>query len=64
MTKLTKISGDEFVLNADIIKFLEETPDTVITLLSNEKIIVKESLDEIIRRVIVYSRAVRAFPPA
>ncbi len=63
MIKLTKLSGDEFVLNADIIKFLEETPDTVITLLSNEKIIVKESLDEIIRRVIVYSRAIRAFPP-
>lgn len=62
MIKVTKLNGDEFVLNADFIKFLEETPDTVVTLTTNEKILVKESLDEIIRKVIAYGRALRVFP--
>jgi flagellar protein FlbD len=62
MIKVTRLSGDELVVNAETIKFLEETPDTVITLMTNEKILVKEPVDEIIRRVIAYGRSIRAFP--
>ena len=45
------------VLNADLIETIEETPDTVITLTSGKKIIVEESMDEIVRRVMDYKRA-------
>ncbi len=62
MIKATRLNGMEFVINAEQIQFLEETPDTVITLLNHEKIVVKESVDEVIRRVIEYSRSIRSFP--
>ena len=63
MIKVTRLNGKEFVVNAEMIQFLEETPDTVITLVNHEKIIVKETVDDVIRRVIDYSRATRIFPP-
>ena len=62
MIKATRLNGMEFVINAELIQFLEETPDTVITLQNHEKIVVKETVDEVIRRVIEYSRSIRSFP--
>ena len=64
MIKVTRLNGKEFVVNADLIQFLEETPDTVITLVSHEKIVVKETLDEVIRKVTEYGRNIRSFPPS
>jgi len=57
--KLTRLKSHdhEFILNADLIETVEETPDTVITLTTGKKIIVEESSDEIIRRVLEYRRA-------
>lgn len=52
-----RLNGKEFVLNADTIKFVEATPDTVITLTTNdEKFMVKESVGEVIRLAIEYKR--------
>jgi len=62
MIRLTRLNGREFVLNCDLIKFIEETPDTVITLVSNDKIVVTDSSEDIVRRSIEFCRAVRAFP--
>jgi len=60
--KLTRLKSHdhEFILNADLIETVEETPDTVITLTNGKKIIVEESSDEIIRRVLEYRRAMLA----
>ncbi|MBP2650219.1 MAG: Flagellar protein [Firmicutes bacterium] len=57
--KLTKFknSDHDFVVNADLIETIEETPDTVITLTSGKKLIVSESMDEVVRRVMEYRRA-------
>ncbi|GHS95439.1 hypothetical protein FACS1894107_16710 [Planctomycetales bacterium] len=60
MIVLTRINKEKFVVNADLIKFVEEVPDTLITLRDDEKIMVGEAADEVIRRVIEYVRAVRA----
>ena len=49
----------EFVLNAEIIETVEETPDTVITLLNGKKLIVEEPMDEIVRRVMKYRKALK-----
>ncbi|HAK74740.1 MAG TPA: flagellar protein FlbD [Sporomusaceae bacterium] len=58
MIKLTRLkSPDEFVLNADLIETIDETPDTVITLTSGRKIIVEESMDDVVRRIMDYRRA-------
>ncbi len=62
MIRVTRLNGKEFVVNAELIQFLEETPDTVITLVNHEKIVVKEKMDELVRRVIEYGRAIRTFP--
>ncbi len=64
MIKVTRLNGKEFVVNADLIQFLEETPDTVITLVNHEKIVVKESVDDVIRKVTEYGRNIRSIPPS
>ncbi|MCS7234200.1 MAG: flagellar FlbD family protein [Synergistetes bacterium] len=57
MVKLTRLNGKEFVINADLIETIEATPDTVITLVNEHKYIVKEPVDEVIRKVIEYKRS-------
>lgn len=57
MITLHRLNGQEFVLNSDAIKFVESTPDTVITLVTgNEKFMVKESVEEVIKLSIEYKR--------
>ncbi|MGZ3692699.1 MAG: flagellar FlbD family protein [Bdellovibrionota bacterium] len=57
MIILHRLNGKEFVLSADAIKFVEATPDTLITLVTNdEKFMVKESVTEVIEKVIEYKR--------
>lgn len=59
MIKLTKFKTNDhdFVLNSDLIETIEETPDTVITLTNGKKLIVSEPMDEIVRRVMDFRRA-------
>ncbi len=59
MIGLTKLNNQSFVVNADPIKFVEATPDTLLTLTTGERILVKESTDEVIRRVVQYGRLLR-----
>ncbi|MDR3563798.1 MAG: flagellar FlbD family protein [Negativicutes bacterium] len=60
MIKLTKFKtkDHEFVLNSDLIETIEETPDTVITMTNSKKLIVEESMDEVVRRVMEYRRTI------
>ena len=59
MIGLTKLNNQTFVVNADLIKFVETTPDTLVTLTTGERLLVKESTDEVIRRVVQYGRMLR-----
>ncbi len=63
MIRVTRLNGKAFVVNADLVQFVEATPDTVITLVNHEKIVVKESPEEVVRRAIEYNREVRSFRP-
>lgn len=47
MIEITKINGDKLEVNADLIEIIEEIPDTVITLTTGRKLIVKESRQEV-----------------
>ena len=60
MIKLTRLGGDEFVVNADLIQYIERRPDTYVTLTTIERLIVKESVEEVVMRSISYSRALRS----
>lgn len=62
MIPVTRLNGKRFVVNAEQIRFLESTPDTLITLVNGERVIVKESLEEVVARAIEYQRQIRAFP--
>jgi flagellar protein FlbD len=59
MIQVTRLNGQAFVVNADKIRYIEQTPDTMICCDTGEKMMVKESMAEIIRRTIDYARAVR-----
>ncbi len=64
MIQLTRLNDRKFVLNAEQIKTIERTPDTLITLLGGEQYVVKEDLDEVVSRAIEYGRSVRTFQVA
>ncbi|MBD3169310.1 MAG: flagellar protein FlbD [candidate division Zixibacteria bacterium] len=51
MIKVTRINGGTFVINSDLIEFIEEKPETIICLTTGKKIMVKESVDEVIKSV-------------
>ena len=57
MIKLTRLNQREVVINADMIEFVEETPDTLISLVSGKKVMVTEPVDLIINRVVEYRRS-------
>ena len=63
MIKVTRLNGKEFVVNAELIQYVEATPDCVITLVNHEKLVVKESIDEIVKRVVEYGRSLRSMVP-
>ncbi|MFP4013686.1 MAG: flagellar FlbD family protein [Chitinispirillaceae bacterium] len=56
MIALRRLNGQEFILNSDLIETVEATPDTVITLVNNKKIIVNNSLEEVVRKTIKYKQ--------
>jgi flagellar protein FlbD len=63
MITLHRLNGKEFVLNAEQIKFVESTPDTIITLAGDERFMVKESVEGVIQQVIEYKRKWMYGPP-
>jgi len=62
MIRLTRLDGEAFILNADLIKYVEHRPDTFITLTSNDRIVVAETPDEVLERTIEYQRNKRLLP--
>jgi flagellar protein FlbD len=59
MITLTRLNGQEFVINAEKIRYLESTPDTLICCDNGEKMMVRETLREVTRRAIDYARVIR-----
>jgi flagellar protein FlbD len=63
MIKVTRFNQSELIVNAEMIEFIEETPDTIITLLTGRKVLVRESADELVQRVLAYRQKAGAFVP-
>jgi flagellar protein FlbD len=57
LIKVTRLNGTELVINSDLIESMEQTPDTVITLTNGHRLVVKESVDELINRVVQFRQA-------
>ena len=56
MIKVTRLNGQLIVLNADLIEFVEEIPDTIISLTTGKKIMVQENAEQIIEKVTAFKR--------
>ena len=54
MIELTRLNGTPMVLNSDLIKTAEASPDTMLTLIHGEKLIVRETIQEVMERVLAY----------
>ncbi|MGA8837758.1 MAG: flagellar FlbD family protein [Candidatus Sulfotelmatobacter sp.] len=58
MIRLTRLNNQALTVNSDLIKFVEQSPDTLITLVTGEKIVVRESSEEVLARLIAFRRSV------
>lgn len=56
MIELSRLNGHPIVINAELIKFVEQNPDTVITLVTGDKLVVREPAAEVMQRVLSYRR--------
>ncbi len=54
MIHVTRLNHEDFIVNADLIEFIETTPDTLLTLTTGKKFMVAETADEIVERVMQY----------
>ena len=63
MITLTRFDGSRLTVNAEQIEFVETTPDTVITLLSGKKLIVREPVDQIVGLIVAYRQRILAGLP-
>ena len=54
MVKVSRLHGKEYYINPDMIEFIEETPDLVVSLISGKKIIIEGTAEELISRIIEY----------
>ncbi len=60
MIKLTRLNNHPLVVNCDLIKLMENAPDTVLTLVTGDKIIVRETTEQVLELVVAFRRAVLA----
>jgi flagellar protein FlbD len=63
MIKVTRLNDSELWVNAEMIEFVEATPDTIISLVNSKKIVVKEPADAIVEAVIQYRRKILHLRP-
>lgn len=58
MIQLTRLNNQLLVVNSDLIKFVERSPDTVLTLVTGEKVVVKESVESVLEKVAEFRRSI------
>ena len=64
MISLTRINDTSIVLNAELIEFVEANPDTIISLSTGHKYLVKDTVDEVVKKVKEYKRSILIGPLA
>ncbi|EHL17283.1 hypothetical protein HMPREF9630_00450 [Peptoanaerobacter stomatis] len=56
MIELTRLNGEKFLINSDLIEIVDANPDTVITLINEHKFVVKEDMAQVVQKIIEYKR--------
>ncbi len=62
MIAVTRLDGTSLLLNADVVEWIDQTPDTLIGLVNGDRFLVRESPEELVQRVIDFKRAVVGGP--
>ena len=62
MIKLTRLDGHPFILNADLIRYVEQRPDTYVTLVSGERIVVGEGMERVVELALDYQQRKAMLP--
>lgn len=62
MIQLTRLNNQPLMVNSDLIKFVERAPDTVLTLLTGEKVIVLESAEAVLEKIVAFRRSILSGP--
>jgi flagellar protein FlbD len=60
--RLNRLDGEAFLLNAELIKYVESRPDTFITLTTGDRIVVTQSMEEVLLRTLEYQQTKGLFP--
>ena len=58
MIQLTRLNNQPLMVNSDLIKFIEKAPDTVLTLVSGEKVVVLESCEQVLEKIVEFRRTI------
>lgn len=58
MIKVTRLNGQELYVNAELVEFIEATPDTVLTLTTGAKLVLKDQVGDLVSRIIEYRKTV------
>lgn len=58
MLEVTRLNGQKIILNCDLIEYIDANPDTTISLTTNNKFVVKETIDEVIEKIVNYKRKI------
>ena len=64
MIRLTRLNGEPFLINAELIKYVEARPDTFLTLTTNDRVVVRETMDDVLKCVVAYQRSKALVPAA
>lgn len=63
MINVTRLNGKPIVVNSEMIRSVEENPDTTITLINGDRLIIRETMAEVVQRAIEYGRLLRRMIP-
>ena len=58
MIQVTRLNGEIFFVNSDMIEFIESTPDTVIALTSGRRVVVQEAPEQLLERTVIFRRKI------
>lgn len=63
MIQVSRLNGSKLIVNCELIKFIEQTPDTIITLTTGEKLMVREAAEKVIEATMHYRQRLYQEPP-
>ncbi len=63
MIRLSRLNKESFFVNCDLIEFVEETPNTIVSMVSGRKLVVSETAEQITDLIVAYKRRIFSAGP-